>query len=340
MGRAGIRAVTMVGAIAMVVLAGCSSESTPDVLQTIEPATPAAAPEVGPSPAGDVRPLDLQVDALVVEPSTGTFAALVDDGARLALFDDTVFDGAGAEPRLVDLPSSAATVVTGPEGSVLAPVSGAVLRIDAADGTITEVPVDGNAASAAVLSDGRWAVGTDDGRVLVVDPESGEVATTLGGLASVDALAVTGDAVAALDRRQTSLTELDLADAHLGPALRAGEGATQLTTDPFGRVVVTDTTGDELLVYTLDAIVLRQRYPVGPAPYAVTYDETRDLIWVTLTGSNEVVGYDLSTGIPRERHRFATVRQPNSIAVDPADAALVIASATGDGLQRIPIEGQ
>ncbi|WP_016935142.1 hypothetical protein [Rhodococcus sp. R1101] len=335
MGRAGIRAVTMVGAIALVALAGCSSESTPDVLQTIEPATPAAAPEVGPSPAGDVRPLDLQVDALIVEPSTGTFAALVDDGARVALFDD-----AESEPRLVDLPSSAATVVAGPDGSVLAPASGAVLRIDAAAGTLTEVPVDGTASSAAVLSDGRWAVGTDDGRVLVVDPDSGEVSTTVGGLASVDALAVTGDAVAALDRRQTSLTELDLADAHLGPALRAGEGATQLTTDPFGRVMVTDTTGDELLVYTLDAIVLRQRYPVGPAPYAVTYDETRDLVWVTLTGSNEVVGYDLSTGIPRERHRFATVRQPNSIAVDPVDAALVIASATGDGLQRIPIEGQ
>ena len=335
MGRAGIRAVTMVGAIALVALAGCSSESTPDVLQTIEPATPAAAPEVGPSPAGDVRPFDLQVDALIVEPSTGTFAALVDDGARVALFDD-----AESEPRLVDLPSSAATVVAGPDGSVLAPASGAVLRIDAAAGTLTEVPVDGTASSAAVLSDGRWAVGTDDGRVLVVDPGSGEVSTTVGGLASVDALAVTGDAVAALDRRQTSLTELDLADAHLGPALRSGEGATQLTTDPFGRVMVTDTTGDELLVYTLDAIVLRQRYPVGPAPYAVTYDETRDLVWVTLTGSNEVVGYDLSTGIPRERHRFATVRQPNSIAVDPVDAALVIASATGDGLQRIPIEGQ
>ena len=335
MGRAGIRAVTMVGAIALVALTGCSSEKTPDTLQTIEPATPAAAPEVGPSPAGEVRPLDLQIEALVVEPSTGTFAALVDDGARVALFDDPE-----AEPRLVELPSPATTVVAGPAGSVLAPTSGAVLRIDAADGTFTEVPVDGTAASAAVLSDGRWVVGTDNGRVLVVDPESGEVGTTFGGLASVDALAVTGDAVAALDRRQTSITELDLADAHLGPALRAGEGATQLATDPFGRVMVTDTTGNELLVYTLDAIVLRQRYPVGPAPYAVTYDNTRDLVWVTLTGSNEVVGYDLSTGIPRERHRFATVRQPNSIAVDPVDAALVIASATGDGLQRIPIEGQ
>ncbi|MEU5844341.1 hypothetical protein [Rhodococcus sp. NPDC047139] len=335
MGRAGIRVVTMVGAIALVTLTGCSSENTPDVLQTIEPATPAAAPEVGPTPAGDVRPLDLRVETLVAEPSTGTFAALVDDGARVALFDDIE-----ADPRVVDLPSSAATVVPGPAGSVLAPVAGAVVRIDAVEGSIIEVPVDGTATSAAVLTDGRWAVGTDNGRVLVLDPESGEVSTTVGGLASVDALAVTGEALAALDRRQTSLTEIDLADAHLGPALRAGEGATNLVTDPFGRVMVTDTSGDELLVYTLDAIILRQRYPVGPAPYAVTYDNTRDLVWVTLTGSNEVVGYDLSTGIPRERHRFATVRQPNSIAVDPVDAALVIASATGDGLQRIPIEGQ
>jgi len=324
----------MMSAIALVTLAGCSSENTPDVLQTIEPATPAAAPEVGPSPAGEVRPLDLEVDALAVEPATGTFAALVDDGARVALFDDL-----DAAPRLVDLPSPAATVVAGPDGTVLAPATDAVVRIDAADGGLTEVPVDGTARSVAVLSDGRWAVGTDDGRVLTVDPESGEVGSTVGGLASVDALAVTGDAVAALDRRQTSLTELDLADAHLGPALRVGEGATHLVTDPFGRVMVTDTAGDELLVYTLDTIVLRQRYPVGPAPYAVTYDETRDLVWVTLTGSNEVVGYDLSTGIPQERYRFATVRQPNSIAVDPVDDALVIASATGDGLQRIPIEG-
>ncbi|WP_407441167.1 hypothetical protein [Rhodococcus sp. (in: high G+C Gram-positive bacteria)] len=334
MGRPGIRGTALVWGVAVAVLAGCSSENSSDTLQTIEPAPPASAPSVAPEAAGNVRPFDYRVDALVVQPDTGTLVALADDGTRLLLLDD-----GAAEPRVVNLPAEAATVVAGRDGTVLAPASGVVAQVDTTDGAVTEVPVDADALSAAVLSDGRWAVGTADGRVLVVAPDTGEVAETISGLASTDLIAVSGDSVAALDRRQTSLTSIDIEDAHLGAALRAGRGATQLATDPYGRVLVTDTTGEELLVYTIDSLILRQRYPVGPAPYAVTYDEQRDLVWVTLTGSNEVVGYDLSTGTAEERHRFATVRQPNSVAVDPADGTLVIASATGDGLQRIPIEG-
>lgn len=334
MGRPGIRGTALVLGVAVAVLTGCSSEDSSETLQTIEPATPASAPSVTPEAAGNVRPFDYRVDALVVQPDTGTLAALADGGTRLLLLDD-----AAAEPQVVDLPAEAATLVAGPDHTVLAPASGIVAQIDTADGKVTEVPVDADALSAAVLSDGRWAVGTADGRVLIVDPGTGEVAESIGGLASADLIAVSGDSVAALDRRQTSLTSVDLEDAHLGAALRVGRGATQLTTDPYGRVIVTDTAGDELLVYTIDELILRQRYPVGPAPYAVAYDDRRDLVWVTLTGSNEVVGYDLSTGTAEERHRFATVRQPNSVAVDPADGTLVIASATGDGLQRIPIEG-
>lgn len=335
MGRPGIRSAIVMGTIVAATLAGCSAENTPDVLQTIEPAAPAVAPEVAPAPAGETRALEYRIGAMVLVPGGGGFAALTEDGTRVLFFDDL-----DADPRVVDLTSPAVTVAAGPDGSVLAPADGSVARIAASDGAVTEVPVDGAARSAAVLSDGRWAVGTEEGRVLVVEPRSGEVEATVDGLASADALAVTGDAVAALDRRQTSLTELDLDGEHLGPALRVGRGATQLTTDSYGRVLITDTAGDELLVYTLDAIILRQRYPVGPAPYAVAYDEERDLVWVTLTGSNEVVGYDLSTGSPQERHRFATVRQPNSLVVDPVDASLIVASATGDGLQRIPVEGQ
>lgn len=146
--------------------------------------------------------------------------------------------------------------------------------------------------------------------MLIVAPETGEVESTIGGLISVDALTVAGDTVAALDRHQSSITELDLEDSKLRVALRAGDGATQMTSDPFGRVIVTDTDDDELLVHTLDSLVLRQRYPTGPAPYAVAYDEKRDLVWVTLTGSNEVVGYDLSTGIPRERHASRRCSNP------------------------------
>ncbi len=115
-----------------------------------------------------------------------------------------------------------------------------------------------------------------------------------------------------------------------------GEGATQLTTDHYGRILVTDTTGDELLAYTTDTLMLRQRFPAGLAPYAVAYDDTADRAWVTLTETNEVVGFDLSSGVGVETARYPTVRQPNSVTVDTVNGDLLIGSATGDGLQQIP----
>lgn len=78
---------------------------------------------------------------------------------------------------------------------------------------------------------------------------------------------------------------------------------------------------------------------LSDAPYGVAVDDRSGMVWVTLTGTNEVVGYDLSTGIPVERHRFPTVRQPNSVAVD-GTGAVHVASATGDGVQRIEVTGR
>ncbi|NGP05240.1 hypothetical protein G6038_07020 [Rhodococcus sp. 14C212] len=335
MGRPAARGAAAAVGFALALVTGCSSSNSGDNLPTIDAATPAVAPAPAVPPAGTVQALGRAVDALTVDPGTSTVAALTDDGSRLLLLGAA--DPAAA-PREVALPAPAVTVVPGAAGEVLAPGTGVVARVDMRAGTVTEVPVDGDARAAAVLADGRLAVGTADGVTHVVDPASGAT-QTVPGLASVDALATVGTSLAALDRRQTSLTEVDVADGDLGLALRAGEGATQLTTDPYGRVLLTDTRGGELHVYTLDPLVLRQRYPVPNAPYGVAYDTANDLVWVTSTGSNEVIGYDLSTGIPQERGRYATVRQPNSVAVDATDAVLVIGSATGDGLQRIPIGG-
>ncbi|WP_226435929.1 YncE family protein [Rhodococcus yananensis] len=329
------RAAAVVGMVA-ILATGCSStdDSSSD-LPTIEPATPAAAPATTTDPAGTVRAFPA-VDELITVPGSTVLAAWTTDEQLLLL------DGAGAEPRGVDLPFEANTVDAGPDGTVLVLGSDELARVDVGSGEVTsQATLDGELVSAAVLADGHLLIGTADGTVwnIAPDPAGVDRPTTIDGLASADVVVTSGDAAAVLDRRQTSITELDLVDGRLGIALRAGTGASEMISDPFGRVMVTNTNGDELLVYTLDSLVLRQRYPVGPAPYAVTYDAARDLVWVTLTGSNEVVGYDLSTGIPRERHRFATVRQPNSVAVDPADGTLVVASATGDGLQRIPVEG-
>ena len=313
----------------MLLLAGCSSEQSSENLPTIEPATAAVSP-AGATPAGTVENLGRSIDGLVFDPVTGTTVLLTDGGTRLLL------QSAGAQQREIALDGTAAQITLAPDGRVLAPMDGRVQIVDIASGQAAPTTVDGDARSAAFLPDGRLAVGLANGRIQVI-AGTGGTTETISGLASVDALAVTGERLSALDRRQTALTEVDLDDASLGMALRAGEGATQLTTDEFGRILVTDTTGGELLVFTADPLMMRQRYPITHAPYGIAYDERTDLVWVTITGDNKVIGYDISTGVPVEQARYDTVRQPNSVTVDTAGGALLVGSATGDGLRRIPL---
>jgi DNA-binding beta-propeller fold protein YncE len=70
-------------------------------------------------------------------------------------------------------------------------------------------------------------------------------------------------------------------------------------------------------------------------PYGIASDPKRDLAWVTLTASNEVVGFDMTGGAPVQRYRLPTVRQPNSVAVDPDSGRVFVASANGEGVSVI-----
>ncbi|WP_169812462.1 YncE family protein, partial [Nocardia nova] len=219
-------------------------------------------------------------------------------------------------------------------GEVLVAAGREVLRVDIATAAIRPVPVDGDVRAIARRGDGRLVAGLDGGRVQILDAD-GHPNKTISGLGTVDAVAATANAVATLDLDQTTLTELDLDRDRAGLALRAGLGATHVISDHYGRLLATDTSGGALLVYTTDPLLLRQRFPVGPSPYALAYDERSDTVWLTLSGSNEVVGFDLSTGIPEEVGRFATVRQPNSLTIDSRTGDMFVGSATGDGLQRI-----
>ena len=320
------RTVAVLAVSASLLLAGCSSDSKSDDLPTIPAAVAAQSPATSTTPAGSVQQLGVSVVAMVNDTSTGVLAVLTGDGTVLLV------ESAGP-PRAVDV-AGASNLAAGKPGEILVTVDNAVIRVDVKSGATTKVEVDGKPQTAARLGDDRLAVGFADGRTSIIDPNTGST-QSITGLVSVDALAVTGESLSALDRRQTSLTDLDLDDRKTGLALRAGDGATNLATDHFGRILVTDTTGGELLVFTSAPLVLRQRYPVGSSPYAVTYDDRADIAWVTLTGSNEVVGYDLATGIPVEVKRYPTVRQPNSVAADPSTGTLFVGSATGDGLQRI-----
>lgn len=318
----------------LLLLTACSSDDAGDDLQTIDPAVAVASPPTTAPPAGTVIPTDGTVDSVTFDAETGSIAALVAGRS----IDILAADSPGTPARRIPLPTEVHSISAGQPGEVVALANGSVQRIDLRSAASTAVAVDGDARSAAPLPEGRIGVGLADGRTLVVAAD-GSIQHDIGGLASVDGLAAVGDELAALDRRQTALTLLDAGDGSVGLAVRAGEGATNVVSDHFDRILVTDTTGDELLVFTADPLLLRQRFPVGSSPYGIAYDERAELVWVTLTGTNEIVGYDLATGIPVEVARFQTVRQPNSVAVDSAGARLFVGSATGDGLQEIGLQG-
>ncbi|MFI5719210.1 YncE family protein [Nocardia sp. NPDC051750] len=319
--------------LAAALLAGCSGDSETGAgdAPTREPATPAASPPANTAPAGEVHPVPTPLTALVSDPGSGNLAGLDSAGTTLTLLDPATRPPTSHQVRL---PAPAVSVAAGIPGEFLAAGDGMILRVDAGTRAVDEIPVDGDLRSVRSRPDSTLIAGTADGRVLVLGRD-GVVQRTVTGLASADALALTGDTLAVLDRRQTLLTEIASGEESLGLALRAGTGAANLVEASFDRVVVTDPDSGQLLVYTTDPLVLRQRYPVGSSPYALAYDRRSDTVWVTCTQSNEIVGYDLSTGIPREVGRYPTVRQPNAVTVDADTGDLYIGSATEPGLQRI-----
>ncbi|WP_227982282.1 hypothetical protein [Nocardia spumae] len=318
-------------ASAVALLAGCSSHSDDTSAPSAgAPGTAAVAPAPAAAPVrGTVTPFG-PIGALVTVPGGGRLAALDPTGLSLRIVDP-------ADPgavHAITLPAKATGIAPGAAGEVLVAAGREVLRVDIATAGVRAIAVDGEARTVTRRADGAVAVGLDGGRVQLLDPD-GHPNRTVSGLGAVDAIATTSTAIATLDLDQTSLTELDLDRNRPGLALRAGLGATHVISDHFGRLLATDTSGGALLVYTADPLLLRQRFPVGAAPYALAYDERSDTVWLTLTGSNEVVGFDLSTGIPEEVGRFATVRQPNSLTIDSRTGDMFVGSATGDGLQRI-----
>ncbi|WP_030516905.1 YncE family protein [Nocardia sp. NRRL WC-3656] len=315
---------------AVVLVAGCSSHSDDTTAPAAgAPGRAAAAPAATATPAGAVTAFG-PVGALLAEPATGRVVALDPNGLGLRLVDPVNPSAA----RAITLPAHATGLALGAPGEVLVAAGREVLRVDIATAAIRPVPVDGDVRAIARRGDGSLVAGLDGGRVQILDAD-GHPNKTVSGLGTVDAVAATANAVATLDLDQTTLTELDLDRDRPGLALRAGLGATHVISDHYGRLLATDTSGGALLVYTTDPLLLRQRFPVGPSPYTLAYDERSDTVWLTLSGSNEVVGFDLSTGIPEEVGRFATVRQPNSLTIDSRTGDMFIGSATGDGLQRI-----
>ncbi|MCW3011821.1 MAG: hypothetical protein JWO90_2225, partial [Solirubrobacterales bacterium] len=95
---------------------------------------------------------------------------------------------------------------------------------------------------------------------------------------------------------------------------------------------VVDTAGDALLVFRVHPeLELVRRVFLPGGPFALALDPEKQRLFVTLTERNEVAELP-AHGRPSELRRFATVRQPDAVAVDPATGRVHVQGA--DALQR------
>ncbi|MET0235174.1 MAG: hypothetical protein ABW224_11085 [Kibdelosporangium sp.] len=313
-------------------LAGCSTTAEPrDELQVTESVT-AAGPATSPSvstPAGTVVPIADKITTILAAPQAGQLVAAT-SGPELRLLNLT---DPAAPPTTVGLPGPATALTATPDG-VLASIASTkqLVKVTLPTGTTSLQQVDGMPGAAAQSGDLTLVPLSDRKAVDVL--QAGKTQKQISGsMFSADQVLTAGGNTVVLDRLRTAVFDINVAEGKVGAGQRAGAGATNATTDRFGRVLVTDTRGGALLAFATGPILLKQRYPVPGAPYGIAYDSKRDLAWVTLTERNEVIGYYVAGGEPTEKYRFPTVVQPNSVTVDPDSGRVFVASATGGGVQ-------
>jgi len=292
-----------------------------------------------------VLPLGGHPQAAVFDSATQQLAVL-NPGSDPAAPASVALLGASPRlaPRLVALPGPATALAADNRGRVYLAARGGYFVVDLAAAHATQVNIaDAQQVQFTAIArraDGKLVLGSADGTVYTLasapDADPATIGSRIKIFTRVDSLVTQGNTTAVLDRGQTSLTTIG-ADGRAEQALRAGEGATTMAADPLGRVLVADTRGGELLVYGCCSprtpLILRQAYPVREAPFGLA--GSRGLSWVSQTASNTVIGYDLTTGIPLEKVRYPTVRQPNSLAFDEASDTLYVVSGSGAGVQVI-----
>jgi DNA-binding beta-propeller fold protein YncE len=318
-------------ALSALALAGCGSAR---VAELPAPAEPERSPALDRPPAGRVLDIGAPPQGVAVEPASGIVAVGVGDPAALVLVDGrelrtrhrVALPGAprhlaAADGRfLVPAEHADRYVEVAPGGDVVASVATGHRPHDVAAVGGRLFVSDERAASLSVIEDGRRTA------AVAVAVEPGGVSAA-GGLVAV--VSVRERVLELYDAR--TLRRVARAPAGIGPTHVATVGAW---------AYVVDTDGDALLVFrTAPELELVRRYPLPGSPYGIALDPRRRRLWVTLTGRNELVELP-AHGRPHALRRFATVRQPDTVAVDPSTGRVFVTGRADGVLQAIDPGGE
>lgn len=325
-GRAARSAWSVPAAVALVAAsAACGSGPS----RPVEPVPePAAAPQPRSQPTGRVVALPGRPEGLVFDAVTATLIAGVDGGVALLSPDggSVKVVTLGARPRHVGLAESG--------GAALVPLEGSdeLVVVGLPAGEVRQRVAVGRQPHDAAAAAGRVFVGDELADTISVI-EGSAVREAAAGPIQPGGVASNGKSVVVVGVRGRRLKVLDATTLAEAATLPAGVGPTHVVADQ-SHAYVADTQGDAILVYRLDARPRRVGQTAAQGtPYGLALDATRNRLWVTLTKTNELVEFELAGGRLIRRARYPTVRQPNSVAVDPRTGTVYVTGAADGQLQ-------
>lgn len=315
-------------------MGACDGGSAKPAARTDVP-EPAVSPALEQTPSGRVVPLGGEPEGLALDSPTGTLAVAVRKPDGVVLVDLTtgverVRTALGGAPRHLQL--------AGPGGPVLAPGEGndRLYRIALPGGAVVgETPVGRQPHDAAPASGGQVFVGDELADTITVIAPDGTTRTLPapampGGVAS----SPDGTVVVAVGVRGRRIEAYAADGRSLGTA-PCGVGPTHVRAGAAGLFYVADTQGDAVLVFEAGPGGVRQvgRVSTGGAPYGLAVDGTRRRLYVSLTGTNQLRSFRIEGRDLVADRAWATVRQPNDVAVDEATGGVVVAGTAEGQLQ-------
>jgi DNA-binding beta-propeller fold protein YncE len=311
-------------------LGACSSEGQESFAPAAEPAE---SPPLTAVPAGEVAILGVGVEGMIFHPRSDSVAVAVREPYRLAFVDpEKLFI-----TRQYPIPNPARHLGLSPDGRrVLVPAESAneLFEIPNGPGRVIRVATGEHPHDAV----------SADGKVFVAD-EFGDTVTVLGGNRVLETLPAPEQpgGIAAVGNRYVVVATvaervLRVYDAATGEVLGetgAGVGPTHI--DTIGQYAyVADTEGDMIRKFLIGPEPREvAAVPAEGTPYGIAIDRRRKRLWVTLTATNQLVGYSIAGDTPIAEFTYPTVRQPNTVAVNPANGDVFVGSRSDAQIQRI-----
>ena len=297
-------------------------------------ATPAASPS-DIDPAGTV--IDLDEDITDLAAVKDTIAVRAADQVRIGSQDDF----AAKKAKSIDVDSTCGDLSSSESGFVLACPDKVLLIDPSAPESPEEIKMeeDFQVTAATQLSTGEVFVTAGDSAVVGQYKDGtrdGEISVEAG---SDQMLAVPNadgdDGIVRIQRSDSTIQNIDWPNDRAGGRLRAGQGVGQIAVGSNGVVLASDTEGGRIAVYTSDDVVRLHQYGVvDGTPWAVSWDDSRELAWVTTTDNNIAHAYSIDKGVPESRGEIATLADAQNISA-LSNGTIVVASASGQGLQFV-----